>query len=100
MASVSSVEENNILAELSNTSRCWIGLNDRNIEAGLDGDAFSWIDGSTSTFRNFAANQPTNDTPDQDYTYLETISNTTRWVNTNSSTKNEYYFCKRASKFL
>ena len=99
LSSISSAEENNILSDLSNTSQCWIGLNDRDIEARLDGSAFSWIDGSTSTFRNFSDNEPTDDTPNEDYTYLQTNSNATEWANANSSTENECYFCKRPSEF-
>ena len=33
---------------------CWIGLNDITTEAGTDASAFVWVDGSTSTYRQFA----------------------------------------------
>ena len=32
---------------------CWIGLNDLENEAGTDASAFVWVDGSTSTYRQF-----------------------------------------------
>ena len=32
---------------------CWIGLNDRTSEAGIDASAFVWKDGSNSAYRNF-----------------------------------------------
>ncbi|KAI6654213.1 hypothetical protein LOD99_11461, partial [Oopsacas minuta] len=32
---------------------CWIGLNDIENDAGIDANAFVWVDGSDSTYRNF-----------------------------------------------
>ena len=32
---------------------CWIGLNDITTEAGTNASAFVWVDGSTSTYRQF-----------------------------------------------
>ena len=32
----------------------WIGLNDRSVEAGTDANSFVWVDGSDSTYRQFA----------------------------------------------
>ena len=32
----------------------WIGLNDRGVEANTDASSFVWVDGSDSTYRQFA----------------------------------------------
>ena len=39
--------------DLSLTNTCHIGLNDIDDEAGTDGDAFVWIDNSTSSYRKW-----------------------------------------------
>ena len=42
------------MPDSSDQFNCWIGLNDRDTEAFNNGSAFVWIDGSNSTYRNFA----------------------------------------------
>ena len=39
--------------DLDNIFTCHIGLNDIDNEAGTNGSAFVWIDGSTSSYRNW-----------------------------------------------
>ena len=56
----SSVEDSLLLysiPDLNATFSCHVGLNDINNEAGTDGDAFVWIDGSTSIYRNWGTLQ-------------------------------------------
>ncbi|KAI6650358.1 Receptor-type tyrosine-protein phosphatase alpha isoform X4 [Oopsacas minuta] len=102
LASIASAIESDIFTNISNTTdrRCWIGLNDRDIEAGLDGDQFSWIDGSNSTYRNFFDFEPTNNLPQEDGTYLQTFTDDIGWINVNGSITYDCYFCKKATSLF
>ena len=42
------------LTNINTHSATWIGLNDINEEAGTDASSFVWVDGSDSTYRQFA----------------------------------------------
>ena len=57
LATINSAVEDNLLLysnpDLDNTFACHIGLNDIDNEAGTDGEAFVWIDGSTNTYRKW-----------------------------------------------
>ncbi|KAI6658178.1 Macrophage mannose receptor 1 [Oopsacas minuta] len=57
LATIESVEEDSLLfysiTDLAISYSCWIGLNDIDIDAGTNADAFVWIDGSASSYRNF-----------------------------------------------
>ena len=61
LATIKSAVEDSLLLysipDLDTTFTCHIGLNDINNEAGTDGDAFVWIDGSTSIYRNWGTLQ-------------------------------------------
>ena len=39
---------------------CYIGLNDIQSEAGTDGGVYTWVDGSSSAYRNFEPGFPIN----------------------------------------
>ena len=57
LATISSQKEDIMLQLLTNVKdyfSCWIGLNDMGTEAGSDSSNFTWTDGNTSTYRNFA----------------------------------------------
>ena len=57
LATINSAVEDSLLLysipDLETTFTCYIGLNDISNEAGTDGDAFVWIDGSDSTYRKW-----------------------------------------------
>ena len=79
-------------------------MNDIDNEAGTDGSAFVWIDGSNSTYRNFG-------TLGEVYPVLNTDFNCVRhryrgygfvlsqgWLNALCSNTRNCYFCSRAGK--
>ena len=101
LASLESPIESDLLINIPDTTNrsCWIGLNDRDIEAGREESAFSWVDGSISTYRDFIIGQPTNDSVDEDFTYYQTNSSNPGWVNVASSMTVDCYYCKISSKF-
>ena len=101
LASIETPIEGVLLLNIPNTANrsCWIGLNDRDIEAATDELAFTWVDGSNSTYRDFITGQPTNDFVNEDFTFYQTNSTNPGWVNVNSSVTTNCYFCKIKSKF-
>ena len=84
---------------------CYIGLNDRDSEAGTDADAFVWEDGSNSTYRQFGTNLDltfpvgVNDGDDCvrfRYVINNTISN--GWLNRGCDDLKSCYFCNKPGK--
>ena len=57
LAAIKSTVEDSLLLysipDLDTTFTCHIGLNVIDIEAGTNGSAFVWIDGSSSSYRNW-----------------------------------------------
>ena len=102
LASIESPIESEILINIPNTTNrnCWIGINDRDIEAGIDESAFSWVDGSDATYRDFILGQPTDDFVDEDFTYFQTNASNRGWVNVASSMTTDCYFCKISSTLM
>ena len=63
LATIDSKQTDSLLYYMITSSyTCWIGLNDRGNEAGNNGSAFVWVDGSTSTYRQW--NTINNNEPD------------------------------------
>ena len=57
LATIKSKQIDTLLYFLTNINThfgTWIGLNDINEEAGTDASSFVWVDGSDSTYRQFA----------------------------------------------
>ncbi|KAI6647144.1 hypothetical protein LOD99_8880 [Oopsacas minuta] len=54
------------ITDIQTYFRCYIGLNDILVDAGTNGSAFVWVDGSTSTYRNFGT---------LEYTYPRDVAN-------------------------
>ena len=90
---------------VSSDYTCWIGLNDRDNEAGNNGSAFVWVDGSTSTYRQWDTvynNEPNGNT-NADYNCVSF-----RYFNGSASGWDDRecyayvwcYFCKKSGKCL
>ena len=84
---------------------CYIGLNDRETDAGTNADAFVWVDGSDSTYRQFGTNLgftfPVGDNDGDDcvrfrYVINNIISN--GWLNRGCDDLRNCYFCNRPGK--
>ena len=86
---------------------CFIGLNDRKIEAMEVASAFVWEDGSNSTYRqfgnSFGRTHPIGSDPGNEndcvrfrYTELTAISN--GWLNQDCNVMRSCYFCTRLGK--
>ena len=64
LITIDSKQIDSLLFYLTTSYTCWIGLNDRDNEAGLNASAFVWVDGSTSTYRQFDTIANPNGEPD------------------------------------
>ena len=53
LVTIDSKQVDSFLYYMTSSYTCWIGLNDRDNEAGNNGSAFVWADGSTSTYRQW-----------------------------------------------
>ena len=57
LATIKSAVEDSLLfysiTDVASAFSCHIGLNDIGNDVGTDGSAFVWVDGSTSSYRNF-----------------------------------------------
>ena len=65
LATIKSKEEDSLLyystTDIQTHYGCYIGLNDILNEADSDGSAFTWVDGSSSAYRNFQPGLPRSD---------------------------------------
>ena len=90
------------IPDLSRTFTCYIGLNDINNEADTEGDAFVWIDGSTSSYRKWGTlgtMYPKNDTDFDCVRYRYSIGGgviSQGWVNAPCSETRNCYFCSKS----
>ena len=76
---------------------CYIGLNDIQNEAGTDGGLYTWVDGSSSAYRNFETGFPL-DTVDRDCTQFRYTSSgvlSDGWNNKVCSIGNNCHFCTK-----
>ncbi|KAI6658953.1 Macrophage mannose receptor 1-like [Oopsacas minuta] len=104
LATIKSAEEDSLLfyssTDINTYFSCWIGLNDIENDAGTDANAFVWVDGSSSTYRNFG-------TLGQSYPvatatsdcvrnrYKSTGELSTGWANQACSDTTNCYFCSK-----
>ena len=90
------------MPESSDQFDCWIGLNDRDTEAFNNGSAFVWIDGSNSTYRNFATapdTEPNNIGGSQDcVAFRFDLGQSNGWHDGNCNDQATCYFCDKPSK--
>ena len=84
---------------------CWIGLNDRANEAGNNGSAFVWVDGSTSTYRQWDTiynNEPDGNTNAGydcvSFRYLDGAAS--GWDDRTCDAYVFCYFCQKSGKCL
>ena len=84
--------------------KCWIGLNDITFEAGTNGSAFVWVDGSTSTYRQWDMiynNEPDDPDGTRDcvaFRYLDGAAS--GWEDRTCDAYVSCYFCQKSGKFL
>ena len=85
--------------------KCWIGLNDLAFEAGTNGSAFVWVDGSNSTYRQWDTiynNEPNGNTNAEfdcvSFRYLDGASN--GWDDRTCNAYAYCYFCQKSGKYL
>ena len=69
LATIKSKEEDSLLyytTDIQTHYACYIGLNDILNEADSDASAFTWVDGSSSAYRNFQPGFPRSDSSSDD----------------------------------
>ena len=108
LATIRSQQEDTLLLHSTlniDNVECFIGLNDGENDAGTDPDAFVWVDGSNSTYRQFGTSfgytfpVGVNDGDDCvrfRYVIRNTISN--GWFNRRCDVFRSCYFCNRPGK--
>ena len=88
------------IPDLETTFTCHIGLNDINNEAGTDGDAFVWVDGSNSTYRKWGTLTITYPSPNIDFDCVRLRYRTDGvlsygWLNAPCRDTRNCYFCSK-----
>ena len=84
--------------------KCWIGLNDIAFEAGTNGSAFVWVDGGTSTYRQWDTiynTEPDDTDGTRDcvaFRYLDGAAN--GWDDRTCDSFVSCYFCQKSGKCL
>ena len=108
LATIRSQQEDTLLLHSTlniDNVECFIGLNDRENDAGTNASAFVWVDGSDSTYRQFETNLGitfpvgVNDGDDCGrfrYVINNMISN--GWFNRGCDDMKSCYFCNRPGK--
>ena len=108
LATIKSAEEDSLLfysiTDITNEFTCHIGLNDVDNDAGTNGSEFVWIDGSTSSFRNFGK---LNHIFPRDENNYDCVRHRYRnssdalsqgWLNAPCSDERNCYFCSKPGK--
>ena len=87
------------IPDLEITFACHIGLNDIDDEAGTDGDAFVWIDGSNSTYRKWGTLFHDYPISTADYDCVrhryKFVGISQGWLNSLCSQLRNCYFCSK-----
>ena len=90
---------NTIINETYN--RCWIGLNDIEIEENTNSSLFVWVDGRVNSNTYFSPNEPSlTDSETKDCTIFRDPIYQDRWATAVCSEEYECYFCEKPSEFL
>ena len=87
LATVTSLEENTLMFNSHpSVSRCWIGLNDIDVQ-----NTFVWADGSSSTYRRWSSGEPNN--VQGTYEDCVEIWSSQHWNDQSCGTTLGCYFC-------
>ena len=107
LATIKSEEEDSLLyystTDIPTPYGCYIGLNDILNEAGTDGSVYTWVDGSSSDYRNFETGFP-NNLVDRDCVQFRYIMGmrggvlSDGWNNKACSIGNNCHFCTKTGK--
>ena len=107
LATIKSEEEDSLLyystTDIPTAYGCYIGLNDILNEAGTDGSVYTWVDGSSSDYRNFETGFP-NNLVDRDCVQFRYIMGmrggvlSDGWNNKACSIGNNCHFCTKTGK--
>ena len=103
LVTIDSKQVDSLLYYMSSGYTCWIGLNDRDNEAGNNGSAFVWVDGSTSTYRQWDTvynNEPDgNINPDYDCVSFRYANGAASgWDDRTCDAYSFCYFCQKPGK--
>ena len=104
LATIKSEEEDSLLyysTDILTHYNCHIGLNDILSEAGTDGSAYTWVDGSSSAYRNFLPGFPST-VVDRDcvifrFTNAEGVLSE-GWADPKCSYRYNCHFCTKTGK--
>ena len=105
LVTIDSKRIDSLLYYLTPSYTCWIGLNDRDNEAGHNTSAFVWVDGITSTYRQFDTIANPNGEPDDpdgasdcvDFRYGYNLGSD-GWDDRICNAFVYCYFCQKSSK--
>ena len=103
LATIKSEKEDNLLLYTTTDTRfaCYIGLNDILNEANGNGGDYTWVDGSSSAYRNFEPLFPSSNV-DRDcvrFRYkMESQDLSQGWVNEVCSSSYNCHFCTNTGK--
>ena len=107
LITIDSKQIDSLLFYLTTSYTCWIGLNDRDNEAGLNASAFVWVDGSTSTYRQFDTIANTNGEPDDPDGNRDCVGfrygnylGSDGWDDRECDAHVYCYFCQKSGKYL
>ena len=105
LVTIDSKQVDSLLYNITSDYTCWIGLNDRDNEAENNGSAFVWVDGSTSTYRQWDTvhnNEPDGNTnADFDcvsFRYQDGAAS--GWDDRTCNAYVSCYFCQKSGKCL
>ena len=103
LATIKSEEEDSLLyystTDIQTNISCYMGLNDIQNEAGSDESIYTWVDGSSSAYRNFEMGFP-DDIVDRDcvrFRYLTGVLSV-GWINQVCSAETNCHFCSQPCK--
>ena len=110
LVTVYSKQIDSLLYYLTTVYACWIGLNDITTEAGTDASAFVWVDGSTSTYRQFSTitngmgTEPSGDIPTAERDCVDfrfgNGESSDGWDDRECYAHVFCYFCQKSGKYL
>ena len=105
LATIKSDEEDSLLyystTNITLAYGCYIGLNDILNEAGTDGSMYTWVDGSSSAYRNFETGFPDNIVDHDCVQFRYTMGGgvlSDGWNNIACNIGNNCHFCTKTGK--